>query len=209
MNSWNSQLVHSAFPSQSLGFFTETPDGRVNLNSTTVAMIIRKLVKTENADPQAWSTKQQAQELAKQTKAAPPPPLPVPIFGYVAQWVSEVGDPALTEGLLRHADTLLNPTWDRGGLFYPRNETSTDEHGNWTLVEPYTGNAAIAYARLNVPDGQKKVWEKPWSKEHVSGFPYIDGITFASGVDFLRCTWDAEREVFVVTMRTWNGSTRR
>ncbi|GIZ45999.1 hypothetical protein CKM354_000914200 [Cercospora kikuchii] len=206
MNSWNPQLVRSTFPAQSLGFFTKMSDGRVSLNSTTVAMIIRKLVKTENADPEAWSTKQKAQELAKQTKAVPPPPFPVPVFGYIAQWVSEVGDPSLTEGLLRHADTFLNPTWDKGGLFYPRNETQSDEHGNWTLVEPYTGNAAIAYARLNVPDGQKKMWEKPWPTEHFSIFPYIDGITFTSGVDFLRCTWDPEKEAFVVTMRTWDGS---
>ncbi|PPJ60494.1 hypothetical protein CBER1_03221 [Cercospora berteroae] len=112
----------------------------------------------------------------------------------------------MTAGLLRHADKSLNPTWDKGGLFYPRNETSTDEYGNWKLVELYTGNAAIAYARLNVTDGQKKMWEKPWSTEHFSAFPYIDGITFASGVDFLRCTWDTDKEAFVLTMRTWDGS---
>ncbi|CAK1360493.1 unnamed protein product [Cercospora beticola] len=206
MNSWNSRLVRSTFPAQSVGFFTKAANGRINLNSTTVAMIIRKLVKTENADPQAWSTKRKAQELAKQTKAVPPPPFAVPIFGYVAQWVSEIGDPSLTEGLLRHADMFLTPTWDKGGLFYPRNETSTDEHGNWKLVEPYTGNAAIAYARLNVPDGQKKMWEKPWPKAHFSTFPYIDGITLASGVDFLRCAWDPDKRAFIATMRTWNGS---
>jgi len=63
---WNSQVVQSLFPDQSVCFFTKAPDGRVDLNSGTVAMIIRELVESEGAGPQAWSAKEKAHELAKE-----------------------------------------------------------------------------------------------------------------------------------------------
>jgi hypothetical protein len=28
-------------------------------------------------------------------------------------------------------------------------------------MDPFSGNAVIGYARLNVPDGQKVMWEHP------------------------------------------------
>jgi hypothetical protein len=179
------------------------------VNDEKVAKIIRELTKSEGVDPQAWSTKERAQHLAKELEEAPGMPFAQPVYGYVAQWVSEVADPALNDGLLRHADMFFNPTWENGGLFYPRNDSQADEHGNWKFVDPFTGNGAIAYARLNVPDGQKKMWEKPWSREHFSSFPFVDEISLASNVDFLRGSWDSGKGVFVVTMRTWDGSTKR
>jgi hypothetical protein len=208
MNSWNSQSIHSLFPEQSVGFFTKAPGGRVNVNDEGVAKLIRELAKSEGADPQAWSTKEKAQKLAKKIDDAPQAPFSQPVYGYVAQWVSEVADPAMNDGLLRHADTFLNPSWEKGGLYYPHNDTRSDEQGNWKFVDPYTGNGAIAYARLNVPDGQKKMWEKPWSKEHFSGFPFVDGISLASDVDFFRGNWDSGKGAFVVTLRTWDGATK-
>ncbi|CAG5179188.1 uncharacterized protein ALTATR162_LOCUS9077 [Alternaria atra] len=183
MNSWNSQSIHSLFPEQSVGFFTKAPGGRVNVNDEGVAKLIRELAKSEGADPQAWSTKEKAQKLAKKIDDALQAPFSQPVYGYVAQW-------------------------EKGGLYYPRNDTQSDEQGNWKFVDPYTGNGAIAYARLNVPDGQKKMWEKPWSKEHFSGFPFVDGISLASDVDFFRGNWDSEKCAFVVTLRTWDGATK-
>jgi hypothetical protein len=87
-------------------------------------------------------------------------------FGWVATWASEMGDDDLLAGLLAHADTYMNPTWHDGGLYFPRNDTDTDENGNRTLVEPLTGNALLAYARLNVPDGMWKLYNEPWGSAH-------------------------------------------
>ncbi|USP77976.1 hypothetical protein yc1106_05250 [Curvularia clavata] len=203
---WNSQLIHSLFTDQSVGFFTKVPGGRVNVNDQRIANLIRNLVKSEGADPQAWSTKEKAQELAKDIDETPKFAFLQPAYGYIAQWASEVADSTITDGLMRHADEFHNPLWERGGLFYPRNDTLSDSQGNWKFMDPYTGNAAIAYARLNVPDGQRKMWEKPWSKEHFSDFPFVDGISLASDVDFLRGNWDSGKGAFVVSMQTWDGS---
>ena len=50
LNSWNSELVHSLYEKQSLGYITRT-GGKVRLQSTEVAEEIRRLVKEEGADP--------------------------------------------------------------------------------------------------------------------------------------------------------------
>ncbi|KAJ6520488.1 hypothetical protein C8R45DRAFT_62081 [Mycena sanguinolenta] len=203
MNAWNSEEVHALYPTQALGFISSVPDqGRINVNGTTVAQAFRALVK-EGADPNAPTTIQKAREMAGPAEKRA---FSRPEFGYVAQWVSEVGDDATVEGILRHADMFLNPTWERGGLFYPRYDEPEDADGNWTRMDAYTGNAAIGYARLNVRDGQKKMWEAPWSHEHLARSPYVDGVTLDSGVDFLRGMWDADAGAMIVTMRTWDGS---
>ncbi|KAK0637705.1 hypothetical protein DIS24_g10565 [Lasiodiplodia hormozganensis] len=204
MNSWNSDFVHSLFPAQSLGFLTHAPGGRINLNNEKVAQAIRKLTESEKVDPYAWDTLEKAREIAAHTENKPAGPFPQPLFGYVAQWVSEVGDQSTCDGLLCHANEFLNPSWDQGGLFYPRNNTLADNQGNWTYVDPFTGNAAIAYASLNVPDGQREMWQKPWAKEHFSQYPFVDGIGLDSGVDFLRGAWEGTKGV--ISMRTWDGS---
>ncbi|KAF4536480.1 uncharacterized protein LTHEOB_2241 [Lasiodiplodia theobromae] len=206
MNSWNSDFVHSLFPAQSLGFLTHAPGGRINLNNEKVAQAIRKLTKSEDVDPYAWDTLEKARKIAAHTENKPAGPFPQPLFGYVAQWVSEVGDQSTCDGLLCHADEFLNPSWDQGGLFYPRNNTIADNQGNWTYVDPFTGNAAIAYASLNVPDGQREMWQKPWAKEHFSQYPFVDGIGLDSGVDFLRGAWEGTKGVLIISMRTWDGS---
>jgi hypothetical protein len=61
------------------------------------------------------------------------------------------------DGLLLHADTCLNTSWSKGGLYYAPCDTGWDKDGNYTYVEPYTENAAVGYARLNMKDGQKKM----------------------------------------------------
>ncbi|KAJ7686847.1 hypothetical protein B0H17DRAFT_940077 [Mycena rosella] len=191
MNSWNSEEVHALYPSQALGFLSKLPeDGRVNLNGPAVGRAIRALVAQEGADPDAPATIEKAR-----ATAGPPRKGGIALaeFGYVAQWVSEVGDEATLDGLLRHADMFLHPTWEHGGLFYPRTDEAHDAAGNWTLMDPFSGNGAIGYARLNVRDGQRTMWAAPWDREHFAHSPYVDGVDLASGVDFLRGAWDAER----------------
>jgi Linalool dehydratase/isomerase len=74
-------------------------------------------------------------------------------FGRVAAWASEIGDEDTIGGLLDHADRFMNPSWQDGGLYCPRNDALTDESGNRTEIEPMSGNVLLGYARLNVQDG--------------------------------------------------------
>ncbi|KAG9651700.1 hypothetical protein KCU95_g3370, partial [Aureobasidium melanogenum] len=130
-----------------------------------------------------------------------------PILGYTVEWLSELGREELP-GLLKFIDRNLSPTWEKGGLYYPRNDEAMDKNLKWTHMDPFTGNAAIGYARLNVEDGMKKIWDHPWSQQQVSSQPWIDGISLADDVDFSRGLWDAEKGLFIVTMRTWDGSSK-
>ncbi len=96
-----------------------------------------------------------------------------------------------------------------GGLYYPRNDEREDGEGNWKYVDPFTGNAAIGYARLNVEDGQKIMWEQPWTAEEVDGRPWVDGFDLGAGVDVLRGQWVEKRKSMVVTLRSWNDEERK
>jgi hypothetical protein len=210
MNSWNPSVAHSTFDSQAVGFLSEVEPGRVEVNSTPVAHAIRDLVKTDGADPDSISTISRAKAIVEANRGDQQRmPWTTPTFGYVVKWVSEVGNKATLEGLLSHADKFMNPTWRNGGLYYPRNDQETDKYGNRIAVEPFTGNAAIGYARLNVFDGQRKMWLEPWTAEQVSGAPYVDGVDLASDVDFLRGGWDKMRNSMVVTLRSWDSGRKK
>lgn len=211
MNGWNSEQVHAMYPSQALGTLTRQEDGRVNVELPSVAAAFRELVRTKDADPNAASTRQEAFELAS-SRPKETFPFTKPMFGYAAMWASEVGNQATLDGLLKHADLLLNPCWTNGGLYYPRNDIKEDSSGNWRFVDPFTGNGAIGYARLNVSDGQKKMWDGAWTPEKVRQSVAVENVSFAEGVDFLRCEWVEESgngfEGLVMTMRTWDGEHR-
>lgn len=210
MNSWNSVEVRSTFPSQALGFLTRGPSGSVSLNPVPIAHTIRRLVAEQGADPDAPETLRQAREIVASSGPGRRPAFPQPALGYVVQWLSELGKDELLSGLLKHADIFLNPSWENGGLYYPRCDQAADGSGNNTLMEPYTGNAAIGYARLNIEDGQKKMWEKPWTGEYVRRKPFVDTTAFEDGgVDFLRAGWNEELNAFIITAKTWHGESSR
>ncbi|KAG9189628.1 hypothetical protein G6011_06496 [Alternaria panax] len=147
----NLDSVYSLFPEQYFGFFTKAPDRRVNVNDEEVAKLIRELAKSEGADPQGWSTKERAQDPAKELQGASGMPFAQPVYGYVAQWVSEIADPALNDGLLRHVDTFLSPSCEKDGFFYSFNDSQSDEHGNWKLVDLTQGMHAsgVPYPQLD------------------------------------------------------------
>lgn len=210
MNSWNPAEVRSTFPSQALGFLTRGPSGSVSLNPVPIAHTIRRLVAEQGADPDALETLRQAREIVASSGPGRRPAFAQPALGYVVQWLSELGEEELLSGLLKHADTFLNPSWEDGGLYYPRCDQAMDASGNSTLMEPYTGNAAIGYARLNIEDGQKKMWENPWTGEFVRKKPFVDTTSFEDGgVDFLRASWNGELNAFIVTAKTWHGNSSR
>ena len=214
MNSWNSEFVKASYDHQALGFIT-TVNGQTELQPPLVGNAYRQLV---NEDTNGTKAPKQllddARELA-QTKIlekeasksmnVPLSLLTKPILGYVTQWLSELGRPEL-EGLLQFVDENLNPTWENGGLYYPRNDKPWNDKLTWTHMDPFSGNAAIGYSRLHVKDGMKKLWEEPWTQKQVQAQPWLDGVTLADNVDLLRGQWDAERKVMVVTMKSWDAS---
>ncbi|KAL2815402.1 hypothetical protein BDW59DRAFT_177665 [Aspergillus cavernicola] len=208
MNSWNPKVAHQTFKTHTTGFLSKVEKDRVNVNSPAVAFAVRAMAHGANADPHSKTTIRQAMKAVhdRYPDGVPGPPYPSPIFGYVVQWASEVGDKETLTGLMNHADRYMNPTWLDGGLYYSASDDKTDEEGNWRTVDPFTGNAAIGYSRLNVLDGQRKMWLNPWTSEHLSQSPFIDKVDLASGVDFLRGHWDNARGAMVLTMRTWDGS---
>lgn len=200
---WNYKQIQSMYPSTSEGFL-ERVDGRINVHPPAVTNAIKDIVAREGGPHDSPTVVARARERTANAKLSKKPYLS-PTFGYIAQWLSEVAGPPDLDALLLHADTYLNPSWSKGGLYYARNDTGWDANGNYTHVEPYTGNAAIGYARLNVKDGQKKMWDQPWTKEDVEKRPWIDGIGLEQDVDCLRGRWDEERQAMITTFRTWNG----
>lgn len=207
INSWNPEQAHSTYNPQTRGFFTRKKDGRVNLNPPPVAHAIRRLAAAdETIDPAADEIAQLAWSEIKSAQGKKPmTAYHTPNFGYILEYTSEVAeDPSILEGLLKHADTYLTPSWNNGGLYYKRCEVLVDEDGNHTQVDPFTGNAAIGYSRLNVIDGQRKMWDKPWTSEKIQNEPFVDGIEFGDGVDFLRAVWDEQATAFVLSVVSWN-----
>jgi hypothetical protein len=123
-------------------------------------------------------------------------------FGWVTAWTSEMGDEASLAGLLAHADRYMNPSWTDGGLYYPRNDTVTDENGNRVLVEPMTGNVLLGYARLNVPDGLWGLYNEPWSPDR-----FLEPMLVAIGdnVDVGRAVFDPETRALHFSLRCRGG----
>jgi hypothetical protein len=202
MNTWNSDFVKSLYEKQSLGFITMI-DGKVRLHDPVVTGIYRDLMTADSGQPHDASVLAKARDMAK---SVPPVKFPYsqPTFGYVIQWLSEIGRTAELQGLLDFADTKLRPTWENGGLYYSRHDARVDENGEWAHMDPFSGNAAIGYARLNVTDGQKKMWEEPLTRDFLASQPWIDNLDLSQGIDCLRGVWDRDEKALIVTMKSWN-----
>jgi Linalool dehydratase/isomerase len=132
MNMWNRDFVREHYPAQIRDLVVEGGDGTLSVRTGARPQIMGERVITDDCD-----------------------------FGWVAVWASEMGDASTLDGLLRHADRFMNPTWRDGGLYYPRNDRPEDAFGNRTLMEPHTGNTLLGYARLNVPDGLWRLFNEP------------------------------------------------
>ncbi|KAH7075509.1 hypothetical protein BKA63DRAFT_299221 [Paraphoma chrysanthemicola] len=203
MHAWNPSLVRSLFDAQSLGHITRV-NNKYRVHPTTVAAAFRHLVSTQDADPNSEATLEQA---LKESHSLPPSPirfLPA-TFGVVTQWLSELGKAEILADLFEYADEHLNPTWDRGGMCYPRQDEQPPNTTDIFHMDPFSGNALMAYARLNVPNGQNIMYTSPWTKEELEKRPYIDGVTMDDGVDYLRGGWDCDKEVLFLTAKTWDG----
>lgn len=124
MNMWNRDFVRAHYPRQIDELVTRGPDDTLSVRPPARPDVMGQRIVSDDCD-----------------------------FGWVAAWVSEMGDEQTLKGLLAHAGRFMQPSWSRGGLYYPRNDEPEDGRGNRTLVEPHTGNVLLGYARLNIPDG--------------------------------------------------------
>lgn len=204
MNTWNSEVVYSSFDKHTLGFLVPV-DGKTKLQPTSVGMAFRKLVLEEACDAQSHATLTSARERSRDYVAR----IPFELSNWQAftMLLSELGKTEELRDLLEHVDTYCQPTWQNGGLYYPRNETMFDKDWNYIHMEPHSGNSAFGYARLNVQDGQKQMWERPRRKGYWKAEPWVDSSSFEDGVDFLRAQWDSDRQAMILTVQRWQEST--
>lgn len=183
MNAWNRELVHERYPEQILDVIQRTSDGLVTLTAPTAMVEIRRARK-EGREPEFTSDPTYQWDQSE--------------FGYTAACMAEVGDTENLSRMLAYADKYLNPTWKDGGLYYPRNDTSYDAAGNMVYMDRLTGNAMLAYARLNVPDGLWKMYNEPWGAEHFEQ----PNVTRVDGrVDFARAWYDSDNSILALTLR--------
>lgn len=203
MHSWNSELVESLYEKQALGYISKT-DGQWRIRPTNVGSALRRLILDHGASATSADDLKQA---VQDGKKLPPSPVPFEpaMYGVVCQWLSELGKTEELEDILKYADEHLNGTWENGGYFYSRQDEQNLESGEVTYMEAFSGNSGIAYSRLNVPNGQKIMWENPWTRETHSTRPWLDGLTLENGIDYLRGFWDASTKALLFTARTWDG----
>ncbi|MSR01199.1 MAG: hypothetical protein EXR94_00450 [Gemmatimonadetes bacterium] len=74
--------------------------------------------------------------------------------------------------------------------------------GNLTFMDPVTGNAMLAYARLNVPDGMWNLYNRPFEAEH---FRQPALVETSSDVDVLGARFDSGRQVLRLAGRSRGG----
>ncbi|KAF2149458.1 hypothetical protein K461DRAFT_260931 [Myriangium duriaei CBS 260.36] len=205
MHAWNPEFVRDSYDKQFLGFLTHF-DGKTQLQSTRVAKAFRNLVLEQGADPNDKATLTQARQQSSEVQIK----IPFETLNWLGftMMLSELGKKKELNDLLEYADSYLQPTWVDGGLYYPRNSQLMDGDWNLTHIEPHSGNSGIGYARLNVEDGQRAMWEKPWTRDMLASRPWIDGDDLSDDVDFLRGTWDAQKSAMIITARRWRGDTR-
>lgn len=186
MNTWNRDFVHDIYRDQLQGVLKYGSDGLVSLYPNSVVRQVRE----------ALAGGRPVDGIEDRTY-----PWPMPDFGYVAMLLSEMGDGDL-QGMLAHADRYMSPTRSDGGLYYPRNDQAYDEAGNLVRMDRLTGNAMLAYARLNVPDGLWALYNKPWTADHFAD-PALQRIT--PGVDTTRAVYDRQARLLVLTIQPGDG----
>lgn len=204
MNIWNSEFVQSGFNNHARGFITNV-DGKVELQHPMVASAYREVTAQQQDVQDPRQAFQGAREYYRANKDSIKLPYKEPTLSYIVKWLSELGKSVELHGLLEYIDKNLQSTWENGGLYYPRNDQQTDLKGRWIHMDLFMGNVTIGYARLNVENGQKKIWYSPWKKEDLASRPWVNGIDYSQGVNCLRGTWDDTASAMIITLEEWAG----
>ncbi|KAJ0423052.1 hypothetical protein BJY00DRAFT_322187 [Aspergillus carlsbadensis] len=125
-------------------------------------------------------------------------------FGWVTACAAELGDTETLQGLLAYADKRLSPRIQNGGLTYPRNDTVHDENGDYAMTSPIQANALLPLARLNVPSGFQKLYERPWGPKNAEhyGEPALTEVDFS--VDVYRAVYIPEQQVLLFDLAVFD-----
>jgi hypothetical protein len=124
-------------------------------------------------------------------------------IGQMLAFVAEIGDKRARDGMLAHLDEYCNPTWEKGGLFYPRNDEDWDGNGNMVRMDPWTGSASAAHARLTTENGLWNIYNNPWGVDHFAQPALVE---IDEDVDVLRANFVSSQRALVLTMQTWHGN---
>jgi hypothetical protein len=173
MNMWNRDFVRKHYPGQRDALVTTDPTGAKSIHVPRRPEVMGEAIVSDDCD-----------------------------FGWVTAWAAELGDRETLDGLLRHADHHMAPTWRDGGFYYPRNDTPEDPFGNRTLVEPHTGNVLLGYARLNIPDGLHRLYTEPLD-DHFFSRPALTAV--GAGVAVHRACWPDARISSFDLSAAWPG----
>jgi hypothetical protein len=119
-------------------------------------------------------------------------------FGHFALYAAELGDKKTIDAMLAYAEKHLNPTWNNGAYFFPRNDDLLNEQGLPVLVTPLAGNALLALARINIPNGLYTTFNEPFDEAHFNE-PYIDKVDYPN-VLVRKALYDSERSVLIVRL---------
>ena len=118
-------------------------------------------------------------------------------MSWAACCASELGDTDTLARLFAYADRFMNPVWENGAYYYKRRDANFDADGNFIGMDPASGNAFYNYARLNVKDGLKKLYEGPWDDQHFAE-PALTELP--PDVDVRRAQFVRERNALVLTL---------
>ncbi|KAM0467644.1 hypothetical protein ACHAP7_011717 [Fusarium lateritium] len=167
MHSWNSDLVEQNYERQRRRALIQHKDGTLSVKVDLV-----------QDRPQNTTLLLQGAE-----------------FGWFASLAAEMGDTDTLKGLLNYADSKFCPRYQNGGLLYPRNDNMFDKHGQYTMSSPMQSNSLFPLARLNVANGFKRLYEKPWGPKNDKhyGDPALTTVDFP--LDVYRAVYDSEERV--------------
>jgi len=168
MHSWNPEIVKANFPAQIAHWGREGPEN---------TLWIEPSIPPEGFGP-------------PQTHAYD--------FGWAAVCASEVGDQASLSRMLDYADKFLTPTWENGAYYYRRRDGWYNDEGMLSAVDPHTGNALLAYARLNVPNGLNELYNNPWTAAHFAEPALVD---MSDGLDIRAARYHPDARALHITMR--------
>lgn len=152
---WNTEAMETLYPQMAAGWLARPEKDRVNINPGPLARAIGDVAGKTGRDVED----EVVIEVAKKASAGENPvylPFMHPVFGWVVEWASEVGADGDLEGLLNHADRYLRPTWEDGGLFYPRCVVQYDERGESCLYGSVLGECGDWVCEVECEEGDEE-----------------------------------------------------
>ncbi|KAJ4245499.1 hypothetical protein NW762_014008 [Fusarium torreyae] len=169
MHSWNPQLVEENYERQRKRSLIHYDDGTISIKITMHRGTSENIIKLLKGGELGW----------------------------MAALASEVGDTETLNGLLAYAKKKLSPRYQNGGLFYPRRDEVYDENGDYVMGTPIQSNALLPLARLNVPSGFRRLYQKPWGPKNSKHYdePALTEVDF--DIDVYRAVYLPEKRTLL------------